>query len=75
MWPASARRCGLKAKRCTLAARKAKSTQVIVIDTTPERTTDDGGCWWEVAIPEVSARAEVVDAHSRYLHDKQAQKP
>ncbi len=31
------------------AARAAARTQVIVIDTTHTRTTDDGGCWWEVA--------------------------
>jgi 3D-(3,5/4)-trihydroxycyclohexane-1,2-dione acylhydrolase (decyclizing) len=47
-------------------ARAAAVTQVIVIDTTPWRSTDDGGCWWEVAIPEVSPRAEVVEARARY---------
>lgn len=47
-------------------ARAASVTQVIVIDTTPWRTTDDGGCWWEVAIPEVSPRPEVVEARARY---------
>ena len=40
-----------------LAARAARKTQVVVINTTHTRTTDDGGCWWEVAIPEVSAPA------------------
>jgi 3D-(3,5/4)-trihydroxycyclohexane-1,2-dione acylhydrolase (decyclizing) len=47
-------------------ARAATRTQVIVIDTTAERTTPDGGCWWEVAIPEVSTRIEVSDARARY---------
>jgi len=61
-------------KAAMVKARAASKTQVIVIDTTPERTTDDGGCWWEVAIPEVSARAEVSDAHARYLADKTNQK-
>ncbi len=46
-------------KSAMRAARAAPTTQVIVIDTTPWRTTDDGGTWWEVAIPEVSPRAEV----------------
>ena len=45
-------------------ARAATRTQVLVIDTTHTRTTDDGGCWWEVAVPEVSERAEVVAAHA-----------
>jgi 3D-(3,5/4)-trihydroxycyclohexane-1,2-dione acylhydrolase (decyclizing) len=48
------------------AARAAPATQVIVVDTTPERTTEDGGCWWEVAIPEVSERTEVAQARVRY---------
>ncbi len=48
------------------AARAARKTQVIVINTTHTRTTDDGGCWWEVAIPEVSQRAQVVAARVAY---------
>ena len=61
-------------KAAMVKARAASKTQVIVIDTTVERTTDDGGCWWEVAIPEVSARAEVNEAQARYLADKTNQK-
>lgn len=60
-------------KRAMLAARAASNTQVIVIDTSPERTTEDGGCWWEVAIPEISDRPEVAAARERYLQDKQKQ--
>ena len=55
-------------------ARAATQTQVIVIDTSPWRTTDDGGAWWEVAIPEVSERAEVRAAHERYLQGKARQR-
>ena len=55
-------------------ARAAKHTQVIVIDTTHTRTTADGGCWWEVAIPEVSERAQVNEAHQRYLAGRQDQR-
>ncbi len=29
------------------------------IETDPAHTTEEGGCWWEVAVPEVSERAEV----------------
>ena len=53
-------------KTAMVQARQATRTQVIVIDTTHTRTTD-GGCWWEVAIPEVSARPAVRDAHTAYL--------
>ena len=55
-------------------ARGAAGTQVIVIDTSPWRTTDDGGAWWEVAIPEVSDRAEVREARERYLQGKARQR-
>ena len=60
-------------RKALSAARAASGTQVIVIDTTAERTTADGGCWWEVAIPEVSERAEVNVAHMQYLKDKKGQ--
>jgi 3D-(3,5/4)-trihydroxycyclohexane-1,2-dione acylhydrolase (decyclizing) len=49
-----------------VAARAARKTQVIVINTTHTRTTDDGGCWWDVAIPEVSQRTEVMAARNAY---------
>jgi len=49
-----------------VAARCAGKTQVLVIDTTHDRTTSDGGCWWEVAVAEVSSRTEVQAA--RALH-------
>lgn len=61
-------------KAAMVAARQATQTQVLVIDTTHSRTTEDGGCWWEVAIPEVSERAEVQAAHAQYLQDKRAQR-
>ena len=60
-------------KAAMVQARAAKRTQVIVIDTTHTRTTD-GGCWWEVGIPEVSTRAEVRDAHTRYVEMQKAQR-
>lgn len=62
-------------KTAMTEARAARSTQVIVIDTTHTRTTDDGGCWWEVAIPEISERHEVLAAHARYLVAKKDQRP
>jgi len=55
-------------------ARAAARTQVIVIDTSPWRTTEDGGAWWEVAIPEVSVRAEVAPARERSRQGKARQR-
>ena len=57
-----------------LAARAARKTQVIVINTTHTRTTEDGGCWWEVAIPEVSQRSEVQAAYAAYTTARKDQK-
>jgi 3D-(3,5/4)-trihydroxycyclohexane-1,2-dione acylhydrolase (decyclizing) len=60
-------------KAAMVKARQAQRTQVIVIDTTHTRITD-GGCWWEVAIPEVSSRVEVREAHANYLHAQAQQR-
>ena len=61
-------------KAAMAGARAARGTQVIVIDTTPWRTTDDGGAWWEVAIPEVSPRPEVDAARERHVAGKSRQR-
>lgn len=47
-------------------AKKADRTSVIVIDTDPMITTEAGGWWWDVAVPEVSDRAAVRDARAVY---------
>jgi 3D-(3,5/4)-trihydroxycyclohexane-1,2-dione acylhydrolase (decyclizing) len=47
-------------------AKKAPRTTVIVIDTDPMISTDAGGHWWEVAVPEVSVRSQVNAARKRY---------
>jgi len=47
-------------------ARRSKNTYAIVIDTDPQKSTQQGGAWWDVAVPEVSQRAEVRKAHSNY---------
>ena len=50
-----------------LARAKTNSrTTVIVIDTDPLISTEAGGHWWDVAVPEVSARAEVNAARKNY---------
>jgi 3D-(3,5/4)-trihydroxycyclohexane-1,2-dione acylhydrolase (decyclizing) len=60
-------------KTAMVAARQATRSQVIVIDTTHTRTTD-GGCWWEVAIPEVSTRTEVQAARVAYVDGQTKQR-
>ena len=47
-------------------ARKAERTNVIVINTDPMIATEAGGHWWDVAVPEVSDRAEVRAARAAY---------
>ena len=47
-------------------ARRADHTFVIVIDTDPLVSTEAGGHWWDVAVPEVSERAEVCAARKSY---------
>lgn len=52
-----------------VALRRAKTntrTTVIVIETDPLISTQAGGAWWNVAVPEVSARAEVRQARAAY---------
>jgi 3D-(3,5/4)-trihydroxycyclohexane-1,2-dione acylhydrolase (decyclizing) len=47
-------------------ARAADRSYLISIDTDPARTTEEGGWWWEVAVPEVSDRDAVVAARAQY---------
>ena len=48
------------------AAREVNGVQAIVLDTDPINTTDAGGHWWDVAVPEVSTRPTVNAAHEAY---------
>jgi 3D-(3,5/4)-trihydroxycyclohexane-1,2-dione acylhydrolase (decyclizing) len=41
-------------------------TTVLVIDTDPLISTDAGGHWWDVAVPEVSVRPQVNKARKEY---------
>ena len=49
-----------------IETRSADRTSVIVIDTDPAISTQAGGHWWDVAVPEVSDRPEVVAARASY---------
>ena len=51
-------------------ARASDRTYLIEIKTDAEPSTAEGGCWWEVAIPEVSAR----EGMSSIFHDYQDHK-
>lgn len=54
-------------------ARAGDRTTVIVIDTDPLVSTEAGGHWWDVAVPEVSVRKEVNAARKAYEKTRQAQ--
>jgi 3D-(3,5/4)-trihydroxycyclohexane-1,2-dione acylhydrolase (decyclizing) len=56
-------------------ARAADRTYVVCIETDPNRTTEEGGWWWEVAVPEVSARDGVRKARAAYEEGKKKQQP
>jgi 3D-(3,5/4)-trihydroxycyclohexane-1,2-dione acylhydrolase (decyclizing) len=56
-------------------ARAAARTYVVCIETDPDHTTQEGGWWWEVAVPEVSDREEVRKARKAYVEAKERQRP
>jgi 3D-(3,5/4)-trihydroxycyclohexane-1,2-dione acylhydrolase (decyclizing) len=47
-------------------ARAADRSYVVAIDTDPLKTTEAGGWWWDVAVPEVSERPQVEAARRAY---------
>lgn len=53
---------------------EAKGPYVIVIDTDPYPSTEPGGTWWDVGVPEVSERDEVNEARARYETNKKLQR-
>ena len=55
-------------------ARTSTRTYLIAIDTDHRRTTEAGGCWWEVAVPEVSEREAVQAARRDYERAKVKQR-
>jgi 3D-(3,5/4)-trihydroxycyclohexane-1,2-dione acylhydrolase (decyclizing) len=66
---------GIAALEAALAeARAATRTTVIVIATDPVAATREGGAWWDVAVPAVSARPEVTAARAAYEAAKKRQK-
>lgn len=55
-------------------ARVRQGVSVLVIDTTAERITDDGGAWWEVGIAEVSPHNKVQQAYAEQQQNKAQQR-
>jgi len=46
--------------------RAERHTSVVVIATDPAASTNAGGAWWDVAVPEVSDRSQVAAARAAY---------
>jgi 3D-(3,5/4)-trihydroxycyclohexane-1,2-dione acylhydrolase (decyclizing) len=55
-------------------ARRADRTSVVVIETDPARPFTGGGAWWDVPVPEVSARPEVRAARQSYDQARRRQR-
>jgi 3D-(3,5/4)-trihydroxycyclohexane-1,2-dione acylhydrolase (decyclizing) len=55
-------------------AKGVDRTYVIVIETDPDITTEAGGAWWDVAVPEVSERAAVQTARRAYDEQRRRQR-
>ena len=53
---------------------RIKGPYVVVVDTDPYLSTEPGGTWWDVGVPEVSERPEVNAAHENYIENKQTQR-
>jgi len=60
-------------ERALERARRADRTCVVAIETDPAASTREGGAWWDVAVPEISERAEVRTAHAAYAKARAAQ--
>jgi 3D-(3,5/4)-trihydroxycyclohexane-1,2-dione acylhydrolase (decyclizing) len=67
---------GIKELEQALArARASDRTYVVAIETDPQQSTEEGGWWWDVPVPEVSPRAKVREARARYEQKKKEQHP
>ncbi|MDS1137583.1 3D-(3,5/4)-trihydroxycyclohexane-1,2-dione acylhydrolase (decyclizing) [Nitratireductor indicus] len=55
-------------------ARAVPGPFVVVIDTDPYPSTEAGGTWWDVAVPEVSTRDNVRKARENYIRNLKAQR-
>ncbi|MEQ1940370.1 3D-(3,5/4)-trihydroxycyclohexane-1,2-dione acylhydrolase (decyclizing) [Mesorhizobium sp. CN5-321] len=60
-------------ERALKEAEADTRTSVVVIDTDPLISTEAGGHWWDVAVPEVSVRPTVNAARAEYEKKRKAQ--
>ena len=67
------RRRSPSSRRRSSAPRRRTGPTSIVIDTDPMPTTEAGGAWWDVAVPEVSERPQVREAREGYEKARAAQ--
>jgi 3D-(3,5/4)-trihydroxycyclohexane-1,2-dione acylhydrolase (decyclizing) len=61
-------------ERAIADSKKNDRTSVFVIDTDPLITTEAGGHWWDVAVPEVSPREQVNKARKNYVEARKHQR-
>ncbi len=61
-------------EREIIAAKGSTIPVVIVIDTDPWPSTEAGGTWWDVAIPQESTRGEVKSKHVEYVKSAKNQR-
>jgi 3D-(3,5/4)-trihydroxycyclohexane-1,2-dione acylhydrolase (decyclizing) len=59
-------------EQAIVRAKAADRSYLITLDTDPN-ITSEGGCWWDVAVAQVSQRTETTQAHANYLDNKQKQ--
>lgn len=55
-------------------AKRSSRSYAIVIDTDPKPSVQEGGGWWDVAVPEVSTREQVRTARKDYEAAKRPQR-
>ncbi len=60
-------------KTAVSAASRRAGVSVVVIDTDP-MPASPGGCWWEVEVPEVSVRDEVLEKHKQAVAIRQQER-
>ncbi len=56
-----------------VAARRARTTRVIAIDTDPKRGTAEGGAWWDVPVSDAPKSARERLARRNYDRARRAQ--
>ncbi|MCB1777087.1 MAG: 3D-(3,5/4)-trihydroxycyclohexane-1,2-dione acylhydrolase (decyclizing) [Candidatus Competibacteraceae bacterium] len=61
-------------EQALVRAKNSPRSYAIVIDTDPKPSVQEGGGWWDVAVPEVSTREQVRTARKHYEEAKQPQR-